>query len=414
LARDTFYTAVDIGTDKITSIMARVGTEGELKVLGTGVVTSQGVNKGRIENIVEVQEAVAASLEEAQRYIGNSVPTGIYASVSGSHLTSLNTREEVGNPDDVGDISSRLLDRLLRGSFPDVGPNQEILHVIPTGYHVDGMSGIRNPVGLHGNLVEVEAHVVMGDSVILKNTVKAIETNKSTVKSMVLHSLASAEATLTGDEREMGVVLVDIGGGTTDLAIYRQGQPWYSAVIPVGGSQLTRDLSVALKTPLYMTEEMKIKWGSVMPEMIASDDEVVIPSFQGQPKHSLSRRILCEPLEARMLEIIKMIVLKVRQSGLREFPAGGLVLTGGGSDMTGLSDLVLKILGGQVRIAYPEGIAGLPAQLRKPAFSAAVGLLLWGIKHQGETRSSMNGGRSITRSKSWRWGLGRKKTASVR
>jgi len=414
LARDTFYTAVDIGTDKITSIMARVGTEGELKVLGTGVVTSQGVNKGRIENIVEVQEAVAASLEEAQRYIGNSVPTGIYASVSGSHLTSLNTREEVGNPDDVGDISSRLLDRLLRGSFPDVGPNQEVLHVIPTGYHVDGMSGIRNPVGLHGNLVEVEAHVVMGDSVILKNTVKAIETNKSTVKSMVLHSLASAEATLTGDEREMGVVLVDIGGGTTDLAIYRQGQPWYSAVIPVGGSQLTRDLSVALKTPLYMTEEMKIKWGSVMPEMIASDDEVVIPSFQGQPKHSLSRRILCEPLEARMLEIIKMIVLKVRQSGLREFPAGGLVLTGGGSDMTGLSDLVLKILGGQVRIAYPEGIAGLPAQLRKPAFSAAVGLLLWGIKHQGETRSSMNGGRSITRSKSWRWGLGRKKTASVR
>jgi cell division protein FtsA len=414
LARDTFYTAVDIGTDKITSIMARVGTEGELKVLGTGVVTSQGVNKGRIENIVEVQEAVAASLEEAQRYIGNAVPTGIYASVSGSHLTSLNTREEVGNPDDVGDISSRLLDRLLRGSFPDVGPNQEVLHVIPTGYHVDGMSGIRNPVGLHGNLVEVEAHVVMGESVILKNTVKAIETNKSTVKSMVLHSLASAEATLTGDEREMGVVLVDIGGGTTDLAIYRQGQPWYSAVIPVGGSQLTRDLSVALKTPLYMTEEMKIKWGSVMPEMIASDDEVVIPSFQGQPKHSLSRRILCEPLEARMLEIIKMIVLKVRQSGLREFPAGGLVLTGGGSEMTGLSDLVLKILGGQVRIAYPEGIAGLPAQLRKPAFSAAVGLLLWGIKHQGETRSSMNGGRSITGSKSWRWGLGRKKAASVR
>ena len=414
MARDTFYTAVDIGTDKITSIMARVGTEGELKVLGTGVVTSQGINKGRIENIVEVQEAVAASLEEAQRYIGNGVPTGIYASVTGSHLTSLNTREEVGNPDDVGDISSKLLDRLLRGSFPDVGPDQEVLHVIPTGYHVDGMSGIRNPVGLHGNLVEVEAHVVMGDSVILKNTVKAIETNKATVKSMVLHSLASAESTLTGDEREMGVVLVDIGGGTTDLAIYRQGHPWYSAVIPVGGSQLTRDLSVALKTPLYMTEGMKIKWGSVMPEMVASDDEVVIPSFQGQPKHSLSRRILCEPLEARMLEIIKMIVLKVRQSGLREFPAGGLVLTGGGSEMTGLSDLVLKVLGGQVRIAYPEGIAGLPAQLRKPAFSAAVGLLLWGIKHQGETRSSMNGGRSITGSKSWRWGLGRKTAAAAK
>ena len=414
MARDTFYTAVDIGTDKVTSIMARVGSEGELKVLGTGVVTSQGMQKGRIENIVEVQEAVRTSMEEAQRYIGDAAPADVYASVTGSHLSSLNTKEVVENPDDVGDISGKLLDRLLRGSFPDVGPDQEVLHVIPIGYHVDGMSGIRNPVGLHGNLVEVEAHVVMGDSVTLKNTVKAIETGKASVKSMVLHSLASAESTLTGDERELGVVLADIGGGTTDIVIYRQGQPWYSAVIPVGGSQLTKDLSVALKTPLYMTEEMKIKWGSVMPETIPADEEVVIPSFQGQPKHSLSRRILCDPLNARMMELIKLIVLKVRQSGLREFPTGGIVLTGGGAEMTGLTDLVQKTLGGQVRIAFPEGIAGLPVQLRKPAFSAAVGLLLWGIKHQGETRSSMNGGRSIMGNKSWRWGLGRKKAATLR
>jgi len=414
LARDTIYTAVDIGTDKVTSIMARVGSEGELKVLGTGVVASQGMQKGRLENIDEVKETVRASMEEAQRYIGDGAPSGVYTSVTGTHLSSLNTKEVVDNPDDVGDISAKLLDRLLRGSFPDVGPNQEVLHVIPIGYHVDGMSGIRNPVGLHGKLVEVEAHVVMGESVALKNTAKVIESNKATVKQMVLHSLASAEATLTGDEKEMGVVLVDIGGGTTDIVIYRQGQPWYSAVIPVGGIQLTRDLSVALKTPMYMTEEMKIKWGSVMPDMVASDEEVVIPSFQGQPKHSLSRRILCEPLHDRMLELIKLIVLKVRQSGLRELPAGGLVLTGGGAEMTGLTDLVQKTLGGSVRIAYPEGISGLPAQLRKPAFSAGVGLLLWGIKHQGETRSSLNGGRSIMGSKSWRWGLGRKKTTAVR
>ena len=414
MARDTFYTAVDIGSDKVTSIMARVGTEGELKVLGTGVVTSQGMQKGRIENLDEVKGTVRSSLEEAQRYIGRGIPTGVYASVTGTHLTSLNTKEEVDNPDDVSDISNKLLDRLVRGSFPDVGPNQELLHVIPIGYLVDGMSGIRNPVGLHGNLVEVEAHVVIGDAVTLKNTVKVIEANNASVKSMVLQSLASAEATLSGDEREMGAVLVDIGGGTTDIAIYRQGQPWYTAVIPVGGSQLTRDLSVALKTPMYLTEEMKIKWGSVMPEAIPADEEVVIPSFQGQPKHSLSRRILCEPLHARMLEIIKMIVLKVRQSGLREFPAGGIVLTGGGAGMTGIRELVQKTLGGRVRIAYPEGIAGLPAQLRKPAYSCAVGLLLWGIKHQSETRSSLNGGRSSIGNKSWLWGLGRRKTAAVR
>ena len=195
MATDTFYTAVDIGTDKVTSIMARVGSEGELKVLGTGVVTAQGMQRGQIENIGEVKETVRSSLEEAQRYIGRGIPTGVYASVTGTHLTSLNTKEEVDNPDDVGDISSRLLDRLLRGSFPEVGPNQEVLHVIPIGYHVDGMSGIRNPVGLHGNLVEVEAHVVIGDAVTLKNTVKVIEANRASVKSLVLHSLASAEAT---------------------------------------------------------------------------------------------------------------------------------------------------------------------------------------------------------------------------
>jgi cell division protein FtsA len=212
----------------------------------------------------------------------------------------------------------------------------------------------------------------------------------------------------------MGVVLVDIGGGTTDIAIYRQGQPWYSAVIPVGGSQLTRDLSVALKTPMYLTEEMKIKWGTVMPESIPADQEVVIPSFQGQPKHSLSRKALSEPLHDRMLELIKMIVLKVKQSGLREFPSGGIVLTGGGAEMTGLKELFQKTLGGQVRIAYPDGIAGLPAQLKKPAFSAAVGLLLWGIKHQGETRSYMNKGRSIAGVKSWGWGLGKKIAAAVK
>ena len=408
MANDTFYTAVDIGTDKVTSIMARIGSEGELKVLGTGVAASQGMQRGRIENLDEVEQTVRTSLEEAQRYIGKGVPTGVYTSVTGTHLTSINTKDLVDNPDDVRDISDRLLDRLLRGSFPEVGPDQEVLHVIPIGYHVDGMSGIRNPVGLHGNLVEVEAHVVVGDAVTLMNTIKVIEAGKATVKSMVLHSLASAEATLSGDEREMGVVLADIGGGTTDIAIYRQGQPWYSAVIPVGGSQLTRDLSVALKTPMYLTEEMKIKWGTVMPESIPADQEVVIPSFQGQPKHSLSRKALSEPLHDRMLELIKMIVLKVKQSGLREFPSGGIVLTGGGAEMTGLKELFQKTLGGQVRIAYPEGIAGLPAQLKKPAFSAAVGLLLWGIKHQGETRSYMNKGRSIAGVKSWGWGLGKK------
>ncbi len=411
MTKDTFYTAVDIGSDKVTSIMARVGSEGELKVLGTGVVPAQGVQRGRIDNILEVQNAVQSSLEEALRYVGRAVLPGVYASVGGTHITCLNTRQKVENPDDVGDISARLLDSLLEESFPEVAPGQEVLHVIPIGYHVDGMSGVRNPVGLYGNQVEVEAHVVLGDSAVLKNTVKAIEAGRTPVKSLVLQSLASAEATLTGDEREMGVVLVDIGGGTSDLIIYRQGNPWYSAVIPVGGNMLTRDLSVALHSSFSLAEGIKVKWGSVFPDEVPVDEEVVISGSQGESKRVIARKDLSGPLHARMYEVLQLVLLKVRQAGLREMPTGGIVLTGGGAEIGGLASLVQKSLGAPVRIAHPESIAGLPVSLRKPAYSTAVGLLLWGIKHQGQVQSSYwNGDGTRAGTKSWRRGSSRRQS----
>ncbi|PKB77931.1 MAG: cell division protein FtsA [SAR202 cluster bacterium Io17-Chloro-G9] len=395
MAKEIFYTAVDIGTSKVCSIVARVGTEGELKILGTGVVASQGVQKGRIENIDEVQAAVRSSLEESQRYIGRGVITGVYAGVSGTHITCLNTKDFVNHPDDGGQINSDKLRELIESAFPQVEENQEVLHVIPIGYQLDGLSAVRNPIGLHAGQVQVEAHVVLGDATVLRNTVKAVEGGKVAVKSLVVHSLASAEATLTGDEREMGVVLVDIGGGTSDVMIYRQGNPWYSSVIPVGGNQLTRDLAVAMRIPFYVAEEIKIKWGHALPEMVRADEEVVVPGFQGQPRRVVKRRIMGEPLHARLVELLKLVLLRVRQAGLRQLPTGGLVITGGCAEMEGLQELAQKTLGGPVRIAYPRGIAGLPTQLRKPSFSAGIGLLLWGIKHQGEKRRYRNGQRSL-------------------
>jgi len=386
LPSDTFYTAIDIGNSKIASVVARVGTEGELKILGTGVVPSQGMNKGRIESINEVRAAIATSLEEAQRYIGRGVVAGVYVGVSGSHITCVNTKDVVQNPGDIKDVDAHLLNQLIQSSFPEVGHTQEVLHVIPIGYDVDGLSGVRNPVGLHADEIQVDAHVVLGDAVVLKNTIKAVESNRVSVQSLVLQSLASAEATLTGDEREMGAVFVDIGAGTTDLAIYRQGSPWYSAVIPVGGNQLTRDLQVALNSSFYMAEEIKLKWGHVYPDMLQGSEDIVIPSYQGQPRRVVQRKQIAEPLNARMVEMLKQILLKVRQSGLRQIPDGGLVITGGCADLAGLQELAIKTLGGPVRIGHPRGISGLPTNLRKPAFSTAVGLLLWGIKHQGERR----------------------------
>jgi cell division protein FtsA len=375
--------------------LARVGSEGELKVLGTGITPSQGVQKGRIESINEVKAAVSASLEEAQRYVGRGVISGVYATVSGTHISCLNTKEAIKDVEDLEGVTSQQLHRLIQASFPKVDSSKEVLHIIPIGYDVDGLSRVRNPTGLHANEIQIEAHVVMGDAPTIKNTVKAIEGSKVSVNSLVLQSLASAEATLSGDEREMGAVLVDIGAGTSDIAIYRYGNPWYSTVIPVGGSQLTRDLAVALRVPYYMAEEIKVKWGHALPDLIRPDEEVVIPGVQGQPRRVVKRRGLCEPLHLRMVEILKLIMLRVSQAGMRQLPTGGLVITGGAAELAGLKELVESILGGPVRIAYPNGIAGLPSQLRKPGFSAGVGALLWGIKHQGESRTYQNGERTL-------------------
>ncbi len=403
MAKETFYTAVDIGSNKVCSIVSRVGTEGELKILGTGIVPSLGMLKGRIENIGEVKTAIKASLEEAQRYIGRGVISGVYVGASGSHISCLNTKDVLDNPTDVEDVNSRDLEHLIQSSFPKVESSQEVLHIIPIGYEVDGLSAVRNPAGLHAKQVQVESHVVLGDAATLKNTVKAVEANKVSVKSLVVESLASAEATLTGDEREMGAVLVDIGGGTIDLVIYRQGNPWYSAVIPVGGNQLTRDLAVAMRVPYYLADEIKVKWAQAMPELVRADEEVVVPSFQGQPRRVVKRRSLCEPLQERLVEMFKQILLRVRQAGLRQLPTGGLVITGGCADLPGIRELALKTLGGPVRVAYPMGIAGLPTQLQKASASTAVGLLLWGIKHQGEKRTYRNGDRTLKAQKTRGW-----------
>ncbi len=397
--RETFYTAVDIGNSKVLSIVSRIGPDGSLKILGTGVVASQGMQKGRIENIEEVKTAVGISLDDAQRYLGQGIITDAYVSVSGTHTRCLNNKQMLDNPGDDGDVTSSSLDELIQGTVPEVRPDEELLHIIPIGYEVDGLTAVRNPSGLHARQVNVQSHIVVGEASALTNTIRAVEANKVSVSSLVLGSIASAETTLTADEKEMGVVLVDIGAGVTDVVIYRQGSPWYSCVIPVGGNQMTRDLAVSMRVPYYLAEEIKVKWGHAMPQMMHSDEDVVVPSFQGQPKRIVRRQSMCGPLYERTLELFKLILLRIRQSGLRQLPTGGLVITGGCAEMPGIQELVAKNLSCPVRIACPTGIVGLPSQLQKPGMSAGIGLLLWGIKHQGESRTYRDGDRPVKRHK---------------
>ena len=401
--RDTFYTAIDIGTSKVTVLISRVGSEGDLKVFGTGVVPSEGIQKGRVENIDDVRASVHSAMNEAQRYIGETGLSGVYVSVSGSHIQSTNRREVLDNQATAEDISSKMLDSMLRGSFPRVAEGQQILHVIPMGYTVDGLSGVRNPLGLAGKQIEVESHIVMGDAVVLQNSIKAVETKDIFVKSLVLQGIASAEATLTGDEREMGVVMLDIGAGTTDVVIYRQGSPWFSDVLPVGAHSLTRDLAAALGSSLQVAEDLKIHHGSVFPDSLSDDDLVEIPDMKDHWQRPIPRKALAEPLSARMVEILKMAVTRMKNAGLQDWPIGGMVITGGGAQMEGLPELAEEMMGGPVRIGYPYGISGLPAELRRPTFSAAVGLLLWGIKHQDSVQDMNNGSPKETKTRRWRF-----------
>ena len=392
--KETFYTALDLGTSKVCSIVARVGAEGELKILGSGITPSQGIQKGCVENLEEVKAAVKASLDEAHRYVGRGASGGAYLVVSGAHLASVNTRD-VWQPDaGAGSISAPEMHRLIRASLPELAENREVLHIIPMGYQVDGLAGVRNPMGLHASQVQLEAHVITAEAAILKNAVSAVEANRVPVNGLVAQSLAAAEAVLTADEREMGVILVDIGGGTTDVTLFSDGSPVCTAALPVGGSQLTRDLAVAERIPYYVAEEVKLQWGNALPEL-AVDDEVVLPGSPGEEERIERRRKLCDPLSARMLEILELSIRRLsEQSGLSRLPDGGLVFTGAGAELAGLRELTEKYLSGPVRIAYPENVAGLPSQLRKPGFSAAVGALLWGIKHQGERRTYRSSGGS--------------------
>ena len=393
--KETFYTALDLGTSKVCAIVARVGAEGELKVLGTGIAPSQGIQKGCVENLEDARAAVKAAMDDAHRYVGRGANGGVYLVVSGDHLSSVNIRDVWQTDSASGGISAPEMHRFIRASLPQLSENRDILHIIPMGYQLDGLSGVRNPTGLHASQVRMEAHVVTAEASLLKNAAAAAETNRIPVHGLVAQSLASAEAVLTADERELGVILIDIGGGTTDVTLFSYGNPVCTTVLPMGGIHLTRDLAVAERIPYYVAEEVKLQWGNALPEL-AVDDEVVLPGSSGEEERIARRRDLCAPLSDRMFEIIQRSIRQLsEQSGLNRPPDGGLVFTGAGAELAGLRELTEKYLSGPVRIAYPENVAGLPSQLRKPGFSAAVGALLWGIKHQGERRNYRSSPESV-------------------
>ena len=380
---DRTIVALDIGTSKICTLVAEVGPppENAIRIVGVGVVPSKGIRKGVVVNVGEVTAAIIESVQRAERTSGYAIASA-YVGLAGAHISSINSRGVVAISRGERGIRPVDVERALEQARAiDIPHNREILHIIPRGFTVDGDEGVRDPVGMQAYRLEVEAHIVTGSTSSIRNLIKCVQNAGIQIDALVLQPLASGEAALTDIEREMGVVLVDIGGGTTDIAIFIEGSIWHTVVLSTGGEQLTNDIAVGLRTPFSTAEDLKIKYGHALPQTIMPEETVKVNMFGEDGQQSISRQFLSEIIEARAEEILEMTLKEIKRSGYDGLLPAGLVLCGGTADLTGLRDLARDVMGLPARIGEPQNLRGLVDTLQSPTFTTSVGLLQWGIKH---------------------------------
>ncbi len=373
--------SIDVGTTKICTLIGEVDEADNLCIVGVGVAPSHGLNKGVVVGVEEAYLSIADSIERAERVSGYQIESA-YVGLAGKHISSLNSRGVVavgrGERRVTVDDEARALEAAQAIAVPH---NREIVHVIPRSYTLDGVSGVRDPVGMVGFRLEVEAHIVTGAEAAMRNLAQCIEKTGVQVNDLILQPLASAESVLTPEERHTGVVLVDAGGGTTDLAMFVEGSIWHSVVLPVGGNNLTNDLSVGLRTSFAVAEDLKIKYGHVLPELVDPEEFVEVPAFGGGKPQSVSRRQMVLILEARAEEMYAMIMNEIKRSGYEGLLPAGLVLTGGTADLRGFAELGREMLQLPVRVGRVRNVSGLADAVSSPAYATAVGLLQWGLRY---------------------------------
>lgn len=368
---------IDIGTTKVCTLVARVEGERNLRILGVGIEPSQGIRKGAVVDLGAASTAIARSIEKAQRTSGLEI-TSALVSLAGSHVASVNSRGVVGISGGIIDQEdiARALESAQAIAIPH---NRQIIHVIQRGFVVDGQDGIRNPIGMHGYRLEVEAHIITAAESTVENIRQCVEAAGVQVSHFVLNPLASGEVVLTETERQMGVVVCDIGGGTTDLAIYIDGDVWHTMVLALGGNHITSDIAHGLRLPLPQAEEVKKQYGHAIESEVSEDEILTLRTFGQEHPVQVSRRELAHIIEARVEEIFLFVLEEIKRSGYDGLLPAGMVLTGGTSLLPGIRTLASSVLGLPVRVAKPENLVGLTDQLQSPAYSTSVGLLHWAL-----------------------------------
>ncbi len=374
---DQIFVGIDIGTTKTCTLVARQEGGDKIRILGVGVEPSQGIKRGVVVDLDAAIQAVARSVDKAEHTSGVEIMSAL-VSLAGSNVSSLNSRGVVGVSGRVitQDDIARAIDAARAVAIPH---NREVVHVIQRGFNVDGQDGIRTPVGLHGYRLEVETHIITATEASMENLRQCISGAGVEVAQFVLNPLASAEVVLTETERQMGVVVVDIGGGTTDIAIYVDGDVWHTAIIAIGGNYITSDIAQVLRLPNSQAEEVKLQHGHADVNEIDPNQSFNVRPFGDQEMVQISHHDLVQVIGARVEEIFGLVVQEIKRSGYDGLLPAGMVLTGGSSLLPGIRAVSSRVLGVPVRLAQPKNLIGMVDQLQSPAFSTSVGLLNWAI-----------------------------------
>jgi cell division protein FtsA len=378
---------LDIGTSKVVAIVGEINAEGGLNIVGIGRHRSRGLKKGTVVNIESTVQSIQRAVEEAELMAGCQIHS-VYAGIAGSHVRSMNShgivaiRDKEVYPADI----ERVIDAAQAVAIP---ADQKVLHILPQEYIIDSQEGVKEPLGMSGVRLEAKVHLVTCATNAAQNIEKCIKRCGLETDEIILEQLASSYSVLTEDEKELGVCLVDIGGGTTDIAIFTEGAIRHTGVIPIAGDQVTNDIAMALRTPTDNAEELKIKYACALSQLASADDMIKVPSVGDRPPRELSRQALADVVEPRYDELFHLIQAEIRQSGYEDMLAAGMVFTGGTSKMEGVAELAEEIFHMPVRIGMPTEVNGLVDIVRNPTYSTAVGLLLYGMRQAQEREGSV-------------------------
>ncbi|MET0327793.1 MAG: cell division protein FtsA [Luteimonas sp.] len=366
---------LDIGTSKVVALVGEIQADGSIEVVGLGSHPSRGLKKGVVVNIESTVQSIQRAVEEAELMAGCEI-NSVYAGIAGSHVRSLNSHGVVAIRDK--EVTHADVEHVIDAAKAVAIPaDQKILHVLPQEFIIDGQEGIRDPIGMSGVRLEAKVHIVTGADSAAQNIVKCVQRCGLAVEDVVLEQLASSYAVLTDDEKELGICLVDIGGGTTDLAVFSNGAIRHTAVIPIAGDQVTNDIAVSMRTPTQYAEDIKVRYACALSQLANPDESIEVPSVGDRPARRLARQTLAEIVEPRYEELYGLIRDELRRSAFEEIIAAGIVLTGGSAKMEGAIDLAKEIFHMPVRLGLPQQVKGLSEAVQNPIYSTGVGLLLY-------------------------------------